>query len=136
MRAENAAWMDRVRPGWRDHPGLRITTESFLFRDPPGHTRLRRLVSGTFTQRKAEDLRDFMAGTIDHVLDLVADAGRDGGVVDLHEILAAALPIGVGRKGNRVPPAPQPPPRGTPAGLRPPGDPAPHPATAGGHHPA
>ncbi len=108
MRAQNAAWMDRVRPGWRDHPGLRITTESFLFRDPPGHTRLRRLVSGTFTQRKAEDLRDFMAGTIDHVLDLVADAGRDGGVVDLHEILAATLPIGVVSKVIGVPEADQP----------------------------
>src|SRR5260370_2116153 len=104
MRAQNAAWMDRVRPGWRDHPGLRITTESFLFRDPPGHTRLRRLVSGTFTQRKAEDLRDFMAGTLDHVLHLVADAGPDGGGGDLHEILAAHLPIRAGPQGGRVPP--------------------------------
>jgi len=81
MRAQNAQWMDTVRPGWRDHPGMRITTESFLFRDPPDHTRLRRLVSATFTQRQAESLRDFVADRIERVLDLVADAGGDGGVV-------------------------------------------------------
>jgi cytochrome P450 len=108
MRAQNAEWMDRVRPGWREHPGLRITTESFLFRDPPDHTRLRRLVSGTFTQRKAEELRDFVADLIGRVLDAVADAGGEGGAVDLHEILAAMLPIAVVGKVIGVPEADQP----------------------------
>ena len=108
MRAQNAEWMDTVRPGWRDHPGLRITTESFLFRDPPDHTRLRRLVSGTFTQRKAEDVRDFVAGLVDRALDRVADTGGDGSIVDLHEILAATLPIAVVGKVIGVPEADQP----------------------------
>jgi cytochrome P450 len=95
FHAQNAAWMDTVRPGWREHPGLRATTESFLFQDPPEHTRLRRLVAGAFTQRQAVALRDFITGLTDRVLDLVADAGSGGGTVDLHEILAATLPIGV-----------------------------------------
>src|SRR5260370_14863981 len=118
MRAQNAAWMDRVRPGWRDHPGLRITTESFLFRDPPGHTRLRRLVSGTFTQRKAEDLRDFMAGTIHHLLDLGAGARPGGGVGALHQILPATLPLPVGSQGVGAPPADHPLLPAPPPGLR------------------
>ncbi|HEY7433324.1 MAG TPA: cytochrome P450 [Streptosporangiaceae bacterium] len=95
LGAQSPAWVDRVRPGWRDHPGLKTTHESFLFRDPPDHTRLRRLVSSAFTQRKAEALRRLVAGLVARALDQVADAGADGSAVDLHEILAARLPIAV-----------------------------------------
>jgi cytochrome P450 len=95
LGAQSPAWVDRVKPGWRDHPGLKTTHESFLFRDPPDHTRLRRMVSGAFTQRRSEALSDHVAGLVARALDRVADAGRDGGAVDLHEILAACLPIAV-----------------------------------------
>ena len=95
FHAQNAEWMDRVRPGWREHPGLVATTDAFLFKDPPEHTRLRRLVAGAFTQRQAVNLREYIAGLSERVLDLVADAGADGKTVDLHEILAATLPISV-----------------------------------------
>ncbi|MCX4744835.1 cytochrome P450 [Kitasatospora sp. NBC_01287] len=95
FHAQNAAWMDTRRPNWREHPGLRATTESFLFLDPPEHTRLRKLVAGAFTQRRAVALREFITGLTDRVLDAIADAGADGSPVDLHEILAARLPIGV-----------------------------------------
>jgi cytochrome P450 len=95
FHAQNATWMDRVRPGWREHPGLVATTDSFLFKDPPEHTRLRRLVAGAFTQRQAGVLREHIGGLAERVLDLVADAGADGSTVDLHEILAATLPISV-----------------------------------------
>lgn len=93
LGAQSPAWMDQVRPGWREHPGLRLTHESFLFRNPPDHTRLRRMVSGAFTQRKADALRDHVTGLVSTALDQVADAGSAGGTVDLHEVLATTLPI-------------------------------------------
>jgi cytochrome P450 len=95
FHAQNAQWMDRVRPDWREHPGLRATVESFVFRDPPEHTRLRRLVGGAFTQYRAVAIQDFIARLTSDVLDVIEDQGADGGTVDLHEILAARLPIGV-----------------------------------------
>lgn len=95
LGAQSPAWMDRVRPGWRDHPGLLVTHESFVFRDPPDHTRLRRHVSGDFSQSKVKRWRDYIAEVTAEVLDLMQDAGADAGPVDLHEILATTLPIKV-----------------------------------------
>jgi cytochrome P450 len=95
FHAQNADWMDRVRPGWREHPGLRATVESFVFRDPPQHTRLRRCVAGAFTQFRAAAIQHHIARLTSDVLDVVEDQGADGATVDLHEVLAARLPIGV-----------------------------------------
>src|ERR1022692_782362 len=108
LGAQGPAWMDSIRPGWRDHPGLRATHESFVFRDPPDHTRLRRQVSGEFSPSKVKRLRGYIAEVTAQVLDLVADAGADGDVVDLHEILATTLPINVIGKMLGVPPADHP----------------------------
>jgi len=107
LHAQNAEWMDQVRPGWRDHPGLRVTHESFVFRDPPDHTRLRRPVSGPFTHRQAEAIGGYIRERIDLVLDTLASGGADGSAVDLHELLAASLPIAVIGKVLGVPEADQ-----------------------------
>jgi hypothetical protein len=68
---------------------------SFLERDPPDHTRLRRLAAPAFTPRRIADRRarveQVTAGLVDA---LVADARR-GGAVDLVAGLAAPLPIAV-----------------------------------------
>jgi cytochrome P450 len=103
LHAQNAEWMDTVRADWRDHPGLRVTHESFVFRDPPDHTRLRRPVSGPFTHRQAEAISGYIRERIDRVLDAIADGGADGGQVDLHELLATSLPISVISKILGVP---------------------------------
>ncbi|WP_035795313.1 cytochrome P450 [Kitasatospora mediocidica] len=108
FHAQNAAWMDLKRPDWREHPGLRATTESFLFQDPPGHTRLRRLVGGAFTQRRAVALRAYVAELTGRILDRVAELGAGGSPVDLHEVLAAGLPIAVIGKVLGVPEEDQP----------------------------
>jgi cytochrome P450 len=107
LHAQNADWMDRVRPDWRDHQGLRVTHESFVFRDPPDHTRLRRPVSGPFTHRQAEAIGGYISERIGLVLDTIADGGADGSAVDLHELLAASLPIAVISKVLGVPEADQ-----------------------------
>ncbi|HEY2577022.1 MAG TPA: cytochrome P450 [Streptosporangiaceae bacterium] len=107
LHAQNAEWMDTVRADWRDHPGLRVTHESFVFRDPPDHTRLRRPVSGPFTHRQAEAIGGYIRDRIDRVLDTIAEGGADGGEVDLHELLATSLPIAVISKVLGVPEADQ-----------------------------
>jgi cytochrome P450 len=93
--SQSPEWCDRVTPGWREHPAKIATFEAMLFRDPPDHTRLRRLVSAAFTPRQATRLRADVAALTKRTLDQLADAGSDGGTIDLHEFLAARLPIAV-----------------------------------------
>ncbi|HUC56743.1 MAG TPA: cytochrome P450 [Streptosporangiaceae bacterium] len=93
LGAQSPAWMDRVRPGWREHPGLVATHEAFIFRDPPDHTRLRRHVSGDFTPNRVRRWQDYIRLVTGEVLDVIADAGASGGTVDLHEVLATTMPI-------------------------------------------
>lgn len=93
--SQSPQWCDRVTPGWREHPAKVATFEAMLFRDPPDHTRLRRLVSAAFTPRQAERMRADVAAMTRRTLDELAEAGSDGGTVDLQEFLAARLPIAV-----------------------------------------
>lgn len=65
--------------------------EVFLFRDPPVHTRLRRLVSKAFTPRRVEMLQPFVEKRTDELLTGAADRGR----LELVEDLAYPLPVAV-----------------------------------------
>ena len=60
-----------------------------LRRDPPDHTRLRRLVSKVFTPRMVEQLRSRVQAIADALLDAVADRGE----MDLIDHYAFPLPI-------------------------------------------
>src|SRR5690606_17204721 len=64
---------------------------SMLDRDPPDHTRLRRLVSKAFTRKAVEERRPQIERRVDGMLDDVAKAG--GG--NLIEALAFPLPFAV-----------------------------------------
>ncbi|MFL6052773.1 MAG: cytochrome P450 [Actinoallomurus sp.] len=64
---------------------------SMLDRDPPDHTRLRRLVTKAFTPRAVRELRPRVADLVDGMLDEVVRAGR----ADLVESLAFPLPFAV-----------------------------------------
>jgi cytochrome P450 len=64
---------------------------SMLDRDPPDHTRLRRLVSRAFTPRMIEQLQPVIESLVDKALDLMADAGT----VDVIDALAFPLPFAV-----------------------------------------
>ncbi len=71
--------------------GRRGEGMSMLDRDPPDHTRLRRLVSRAFTPRRIETLIPVVQSLVDDALDRIADAGE----VDLIEALAFPLPFAV-----------------------------------------
>ncbi len=62
---------------------------SFLWMEPPDHTRLRRLVSSAFTARRIESLRP----SAEHVTARLLDAALDARDVDLVEALAYPLPL-------------------------------------------
>jgi cytochrome P450 len=69
----------------------RIDGQSMLDKDPPDHTRLRRLVSKAFTPRAIDRLEPRVAALVDETLDRIA--GRDA--VDLVAELAFPLPFAV-----------------------------------------
>jgi cytochrome P450 len=66
-------------------------TPSFLFLDPPDHTRLRRLVSKAFSPRVVKSLEPGITELVDGLLDNVAAAGRFEVIADL----AYPLPVAV-----------------------------------------
>jgi cytochrome P450 len=54
---------------WAEHPALRILFTSVLTLNPPDHTRLRRLVSSTFTARRVQALRPGIERMVGDLLD-------------------------------------------------------------------
>jgi cytochrome P450 len=77
---------------------------SMLDRDPPDHTRLRRLVSKAFTPRAVEALRPRISGLVDEMLDAAERQGH-GAQVDLVDALAFPLPFAVIAEMLGTPPA-------------------------------
>src|SRR5580700_5326365 len=74
---------------------------SMLDRDPPDHTRLRRLVSKAFTPRAVQALEPRITGLVDDMLDAAERKGR----VDLVDALAFPLPFAVIAEMLGTPPA-------------------------------
>jgi cytochrome P450 len=72
-----------------------IHVNSLLENEPPTHTRLRRLIAGAFARGHVERLRPRIAELADRLASDVAEAGADGGVVDLIPLYAEPLPVQV-----------------------------------------
>lgn len=87
--------MGHVPPADHLEPFWTLNNNGMLDREPPDHTRLRRLVSKAFTPRTVERLaprvQDFMNSYVDDLL----DAGSDGSPVDLISTVAEPLPVAV-----------------------------------------
>ena len=77
MSEQDREWLSRAR--------------SFLFMDPPDHTRLRRLVSKAFTPRTVEGLRPLVEQLSRDLLDAAHARGR----LELVDDLAYPLPVAV-----------------------------------------
>ena len=95
LRVQDGASYDAIYPDWREHPALRGYIDSMLYRNPPDHARMRRLVSGAFTPQRVNALRPAVEQMTDRLLDQVAEAGDGGAAVDFIAEFASRLPIAV-----------------------------------------
>jgi cytochrome P450 len=86
LSKNTAAFFAGKESGRRLHPAVAHT---MLATDPPQPTRLRRLVTGSFTTRAVDELRPFIARTTDSLL----DRWPADGPVDLVAELAVPLPV-------------------------------------------
>jgi len=75
----------------RSSPMSQVTRRMMLFRDPPDHERLRRLVSRAFTPRRVTELR----GAVEEVVARRLDRLHPAGGADLVDELAYPVPIEV-----------------------------------------
>jgi cytochrome P450/uncharacterized membrane protein YdbT with pleckstrin-like domain len=89
---------DHLAPFWH------LVRGGMLDREPPDHTRLRRLVSAAFTARRVEALRPRIEAITDRLVDDLLDAGSDGSAVDLKALVAEPLPVEVIAEMLGVPP--------------------------------
>jgi cytochrome P450 len=79
----------RFGPDWRRHPSLTSGEHSMLNTSGPEHTRLRKLVTKSFTPRTIENLKPVIARVVNQLLDPVAEAG--GG--NVLEAVGFPLPV-------------------------------------------
>ncbi|MBP2326668.1 cytochrome P450 [Kibdelosporangium banguiense] len=77
------------------HRSVWLLTKTMTMHNPPGHTRLRRLLSRDFTRRRMDALRAATEQICDELLCAVEEPLRDGEVVDLHGALSVPLPVRV-----------------------------------------
>jgi len=82
---------DPIRTRMRER--RRDSSKSILNLDPPDHTRLRRLVSKSFTPSAIEQLRPLVQRFVDDALDDVERRVRDGGSLELIDDLAFPVPF-------------------------------------------
>jgi cytochrome P450 len=87
--------------GTRRGEFLDMSQHNMLMSDPPDHTRLRRLVSRSFTPRQVERLRPAVHALVTELLDAMADMGE----VDFMSQFALPLPMAVIGELVGVPPA-------------------------------
>jgi cytochrome P450 len=64
-----------------------------MARNPPEHTRLRRLVARHFTPHAAQKLHGDIGRICDSLIDSIVEPLRDGEVVDLHHEISEKLPL-------------------------------------------
>ena len=69
-----------------------VLSEWMVFKDPPDHTRLRRLIQKAFASRAVEVLRPRVEVLVDELLDDLGAAGADGAPVDYMTLVAGPLP--------------------------------------------
>ncbi|EXG79378.1 cytochrome P450 [Cryptosporangium arvum] len=80
---------DHLEPFWT------LNNNGMLDREPPDHTRLRRLVSKAFTPRTVERLAPWVRSYTEGLVSQLLDAGSDGSPVDLIQTVAEPLPVAV-----------------------------------------
>ncbi|MEQ8439171.1 MAG: cytochrome P450 [Ilumatobacter fluminis] len=96
--------IERQAPSEEVVETFRILENWLVFRDPPEHTRLRRLVARAFTPSVVKANVDGVAATVDQLAADLADHLADHETVDLIDAFAAPLPAIVIAQMLGVPP--------------------------------
>jgi len=95
---------DRLTPFFKTNPEyrrggidslVRYLNHWMVFRDPPDHTRLRRLFTKAFTPTAVENLRPNIEGIVAHLIDGMQAKARRGETVDFIADFAYPLPASV-----------------------------------------
>jgi cytochrome P450 len=92
-RVQDAARLDEIDPGWREHPSAGV--EAILSLNPPDHARIRSLISGAFTPRRVAGLRPAIGQMTERLLSAMADRGAGGAALDFMSDFAFLLPVTV-----------------------------------------
>ncbi|EOD70113.1 cytochrome P450 [Amycolatopsis vancoresmycina] len=100
FRVLDAEWRDRHRPGWRDNPAMAMLTNLLPWKNPPEHTRERRLLVRDFTVRRVQALEPAVRQAVDLVLDRFADATADGTAAEF--VGTVLYPLGMAVIGDLV----------------------------------
>ncbi|MFF0144164.1 hypothetical protein ATK36_4360 [Amycolatopsis sulphurea] len=82
---------EMFRERFGEGPLLAQHTTGMLFRDPPDHDRLRRIVHPFFTRATMARFRAFLEATVDQLIDDVAERGRFDLVTEFAEHIPAAM---------------------------------------------
>ena len=90
---QDAAWYDANRPQWREGAASWTLYQGMQSRNPPDHTRMRRVLGRCFTARRMALLRDRVVALTHQFLNEVAANGDTP--LDLMSALAFPLPITV-----------------------------------------
>ncbi len=80
-----------VTPEQEAEPAVASLLRTMLLVDPPGHTRLRSLVTKAFTARRVEELRPRIEAIVDNLIDAV----EPHGAMDVSRDFAHKLPVTV-----------------------------------------
>ncbi len=88
-----ASHAEMGRPGEPEElgPFWHLIRNGMLDREPPDHTRLRRLVAKAFTPRMVERLRDRVQARVDRLVDALAEGGGGDLVAELAEPLSVTV---------------------------------------------
>lgn len=79
------------KPKFGDSPLFEHHTSSLVFRDPPMHTRLRRIIAGALTPRHIAAMEPRLIERVDRLLDSMAEREQ----VDLIDDFAGAIPVDI-----------------------------------------
>lgn len=95
FRSPDRARIAEQYAGALRHPSMAFRLDAMLLKNPPEHTRLRRLVARDFTPKRVAGLTGRIGELCDDLLDDIAEPLRRGEVVDLHTRLSAQLTLSV-----------------------------------------
>ncbi|WP_370961585.1 cytochrome P450 [Amycolatopsis sp. cg9] len=96
----DAQWRDRHTPDWRDNPAMALLADLLPWKNPPDHTRERRLLVRDFTVRRVQGLEPAVRHAVDRLLDDFAGATADGTAAEF--VTTVLYPLGMAVIGDLV----------------------------------